>query len=499
MAVDLGLERLLSPGELSMAHADLEQKCSACHAKDQPKNSNAQCLECHEDVADDLTTKSGFHGLKPGIDGSECRLCHSEHRGKQFNIVQLSPQTFDHSFTNFELTQKHKSVPCVQCHTPNTPYRDAPQACIGCHRTDDVHKGSQGEQCDNCHSSAGWRQTQFDHSTTAFPLLGQHDTVACTQCHRGNDFKQASTQCVSCHKIDDVHLNQFGNDCKSCHNVNRWTETRFSHDTQTDFALQGAHSRLACASCHKDNTVAAELPATCNGCHQYDDVHFGQNGPDCAQCHNNERWTVSGFDHGSTAFPLNGAHQEVRCERCHVNGVRAKLRWSGCSGCHQNDDPHQQTLGKQCQHCHNERGWHQQIQFDHDLTVFPLLGGHATTACENCHEDYRFIGQGSACRSCHQNDDVHVGNLGEHCQQCHHPAGWSSWRFDHHTQTDFSLQGAHQGLECGACHGQSLETIKQFQGQCGQCHKADDIHRGAYGMDCERCHNESNFSTLQMR
>ena len=499
MAVDLGLERLLSPGELSLPHAELEQECSACHSNSQPKKTNAMCLECHEEVADDFATKRGFHGLKPGIAKSECRLCHSEHRGRQFNIVQLSPQTFDHSFTDFPLKNKHAPVRCEQCHVENKPFREAPSLCVDCHREDDVHKGSQGEQCQDCHSAAGWRQARFDHSATEFPLQGRHEQVACTQCHRSSDFKQAPTQCIGCHKIDDVHLNQFGETCQDCHSVNRWSDTQFSHAARTAFALKGAHRNLSCASCHKENTVAAELPMTCNGCHQYDDVHFGQNGKDCAQCHNNERWNDSGFDHGKTAFPLQGAHQNVRCERCHVNGVQAKLRWSGCSGCHQSDDPHQQTLGKQCQRCHNEVGWDHKIRFDHELTPFPLLGAHATTACENCHEDYRFIGHGTACGSCHQNDDIHKGNLGDQCQSCHHPAGWSSWRFDHDAQTHFPLTGAHKGLECSGCHGQSMDTIKQFQGQCGQCHKGDDIHRGAYGLDCQRCHTESNFSTLQMR
>ena len=498
-AIDLNLQRMLSPGPLSEAHQKYEKDCKSCHADFAKKSQNVLCLDCHKDVAGDIKLNSGFHGRKPGIAGSECRLCHSEHKGLKADIVQLNPHGFDHQFTDFPLAGLHAQVACNQCHDKEKKLREAPQQCIDCHRKDDIHNGSQGTECKNCHSAKGWRKTVFDHSKTDFPLHGAHTSVACNQCHRSSDFKQADTTCVSCHKIDDVHLNNFGTKCDSCHSTEKWKSTRFNHDKDTHFKLMGAHRSLQCATCHKLGTVAKELPQTCIGCHRHDDVHFGKNGEDCAQCHSNTRWSNSRFDHNTTKFPLRGAHKDARCDQCHQGNVHAPIRNTSCNGCHSADDVHKKTLGNQCRQCHNETGWHDRITFDHDLTQFPLLGMHATAACESCHENFQFAAAGSSCSSCHKADDPHKGTLGDNCGNCHHPTGWNSWRFDHDKQTDFPLQGAHSGLTCDSCHTRPPAQLKGAGKQCGSCHQADDIHRGAYGMQCDTCHDTHDFSTLHMR
>jgi hypothetical protein len=80
--------------------------------------------------------------------------------------------------------------------------------------------------------------------------------------------------------------------------------------------------------CHKPPNQETRLinvdfkaaPSQCEGCHQ--DVHgdqFVQAGvTPCTQCHNSAKWKPSLFDHDKrTEFPLQGAHQNVRCEQCH--------------------------------------------------------------------------------------------------------------------------------------------------------------------------------------
>ena len=498
-AIDLNFQRMLSPGPLSAAHQKYEKDCKSCHSDFEKKSQNNLCLDCHKDVAGDIKTGAGFHGKKPGIAGSECRLCHSEHKGLKADIVQLNQHSFDHSFTDFPLTGLHTQLSCNQCHSSGKKLREAPHQCIDCHRKDDIHKGSQGTACGNCHSASGWNKTTFDHSKTHFPLHGAHAGVSCNQCHRSSDFKQAQTACISCHKIDDVHLNSFGTQCNSCHTETRWKDTRFNHDKDTHFKLLGAHKQLQCAACHTMGTIARDLPQTCVGCHRNDDAHFGKNGDNCGQCHNNVRWSNSRFDHSKTRFPLHGAHQQVRCEQCHLGNVHAPIKNFSCAACHNEDDVHKKSLGEQCQQCHNESGWRDHIRFDHDLTQFPLLGMHATVACESCHDNFQFTATTSTCISCHKADDPHKGTLGTQCASCHHPAGWNSWHFNHDKQTRFPLTGAHAGLTCDSCHKQPLAQLKGAGNQCGQCHQADDIHRGAYGMQCDTCHDTRNFSTLHMR
>ena len=508
LAVDLNLESMLSPGKLSHAHSGSDIECKSCHEDFARHNQNNLCLSCHEKVAADITHEQGFHGRKPGLKNSECRICHTEHQGADADIVQLNPHQFPHQFTDYPLKGLHATVECAQCHKKDAAFRDAPGECVQCHKDDDVHQGKQGDTCTDCHSPEGWRKTRFDHSTTNFPLTGAHKTAECLQCHLSADYTEAKETCVSCHQLDDVHLNSFGTECDSCHNTDKWKSTRFDHQRDTDFVLKGKHRQLACATCHKPMTTPGHalvthpeinLPDTCYGCHQHDDVHFGKNGKECDQCHNNQQWKDSRFNHQDTGFPLLGAHQQLDCKQCHEDDVHARIKNKTCSGCHQQDDVHRRTLGTDCKQCHNENNWRQGIVFDHELTSFPLLGMHATTFCESCHSDFQFKGINSSCNDCHSKEDPHNGHLGTECANCHHPTGWELWRFDHNTQTDFKLEGAHQGMTCDACHQQNLESFSAQGKQCGNCHQADDVHRGAYGSQCQHCHSSDDFSELNMR
>jgi hypothetical protein len=499
LAIDLNLERMLSPGALSQAHHKYEKDCQRCHSDFKQSQQNALCVDCHKEVGQDVAAKTGYHGRKPGIANSECRLCHSEHQGLQADIVQLNTHGFPHELTDFPLQGLHQAVACQECHKSGQAFREASGQCVDCHREDDVHKGSQGQQCKDCHSADGWRKTVFDHGKTQFPLKGAHSQVACSQCHRSNDYRQAEITCVSCHKIDDVHLNTFGAQCDGCHGVEKWSGVRFNHDRDTDFKLVGAHRSAQCAACHKPYSVAKALPQSCAGCHRQDDVHFGKNGEQCSQCHGENSWGKNRFDHGKTRFPLRGAHESVRCNQCHQGNVHNPIKDTTCIACHRSNDVHKQSLGVQCQQCHRESGWHEDVQFDHELTPFPLLGRHATTACESCHENAQFAGTPFACVDCHRAQDPHRGALGKACGDCHHPTAWDSWRFNHDRQTQFPLTGAHEGLFCEGCHAESLVQLKKQGAQCGQCHQADDVHRGAYGSTCDTCHTTTDFSTLEMR
>jgi hypothetical protein len=65
----------------------------------------------------------------------------------------------------------------------------------------------------------------------------------------------------------------------------------FDHAKQARFPLDGAHAALGCRSCHRDPLPAdgvIRLPQTCGGCHRKDDVHDGEFGERCEQCHGTE-------------------------------------------------------------------------------------------------------------------------------------------------------------------------------------------------------------------
>ncbi len=143
-----------------------------------------------------------------------------------------------------------------------------------------------------------------------------------------------------------------------------------------------------------------------------------------------------------------------------------------------------------------QEAWLDGLRFHHDLTAFPLLGLHAVVSCEQCHATLAFAPLAGDCKSCHAQDDVHEGAMGEDCAACHNPAGWSLWRFDHASSTGFSLDGGHRDLACADCHPANRPALNQSKA-CVACHRADDVHKGRFGQNCDRCHLSTSFEELK--
>jgi hypothetical protein len=124
-------------------------------------------------------------------------------------------------------------------------------------------------------------------------LIGRHVTVACKDCHATSRYKDAPRDCFSCHKKEDRHKQKLGMRCETCHNSRAWTVWSFDHG-KTKFALEGAHRKVRCESCHvlpaPAGRDAAPLNGTCIACHLREDVHDGQFGTRCEQCHSVDNW-----------------------------------------------------------------------------------------------------------------------------------------------------------------------------------------------------------------
>jgi len=485
------IERLVSPGKLSDAHMEQEKVCSSCHASFNKKAQSQLCRDCHEEVDADIRLGTGFHGKSPDVSGVECKACHTEHEGRNFDIVRLEKTAFDHTLTDFRLDDKHADVDCADCHKADERYAKAPHECVACHREDDPHFGRLGEDCVSCHSAKGWDDVTFDHGTTSFALLGAHAKVECTACHKGQTWKGVGTECVDCHKSDDAHDGSFGADCASCHEEASWTEVRFNHDT-TGFRLVGKHSTIKCESCH-DAGKPDPAPQTCIGCHRPDDVHKGRNGTDCKTCHSARGWKQVTFDHASTGFALLGRHASAKCESCHTKPVSEWTPSDQCIDCHRRDDEHQGLLGPDCASCHDETGW-AQVRFRHDIdTGFTLFGKHETAECAACHKaPITEVVPSASCASCHRQDDPHKGQLGDGCGSCHSVDSWTEQvRFDHEF-TEFPLLGKHVLVNCGDCH--VTKAFLDVTSACKDCHGKDDIHKGSLGPDCAACHNPKGWA-----
>jgi hypothetical protein len=55
--------------------------------------------------------------------------------------------------------------------------------------------------------------------------------VACEACHqapapRGKTIAAVGSNCINCHRGEDVHDNQFGNRCEQCHVSESWKKLK---------------------------------------------------------------------------------------------------------------------------------------------------------------------------------------------------------------------------------------------------------------------------------
>ncbi len=496
------LERVVMPGPVISGHAEYESECESCHARFSRGRQRDLCLDCHTEIAEDFATSTGFHSLSPDIDSdTHCAECHSEHNGRDADIVGLVVDEFDHDFTDFPLRDSHLEPVCDDCHTQAAPFHDvAGTQCFDCHAEDDQHMGNLGNECADCHRETEWADAFYDHETSSgYALTGSHADIDCVSCHVDEVYVETPTECVGCHRDDDTHMGTNGPECQDCHRTTEWADSLFDHFDRTGFALTGGHFDVDCESCHTGNKFEVALSTECYDCHAEDDAHDGINGTACADCHQVTVWTEVLFDHERDAdFALNGAHADIECASCHVEPVADALPATDCYGCHADDEPHELQLGEDCAACHAELEWTQDVRFDHDFTIFPLLGRHDEIACEDCHATPAFHDADEECIDCHLEDDAHEARLGRECADCHAPIDWTLWSFDHNARTDFRLEGAHESLQCESCHRTPAPDGQIALSQsCASCHRSDDVHRGEFGNDCAECHTSVSFADLR--
>ena len=226
-------ERLIMPGPLIKGHAKLEAECSNCHKLMSKEAQDQLCQDCHKPIAADRASGRGYHGKSKEVGAHACRHCHSDHKGRDADIVRLDLDMFDHAATNFALVGRHVGVACEGCHKLDVTFRKAPSVCKDCHDKASPHRGQTGNECQSCHNEKGWREIRFDHEKTKFPLTGAHADVGCKACHGDARYKDVATACVACHKEQDKHKGQRGEKCEGCHTTKAWSQVAFDHAKDT--------------------------------------------------------------------------------------------------------------------------------------------------------------------------------------------------------------------------------------------------------------------------
>lgn len=508
----------ISPGDLSQPHAHLEgiSNCTQCHSVGK-QVAREKCLACHKEIKAEINEKRGYHASAE-VGQKNCAICHSDHHGRTFDMKRLNKKTFNHNLTGFVLKGVHAKQECTACHKPafiKDPnlkkrlgtYLGLNQQCLSCH--DDYHQGRLSSRCSDCHNFNSFKKaTGFDHSKTKFPLLGQHQKVACVECHHfeiqnGKKYQHFKglqfANCTACHT--DVHQNKFGQDCKRCHTEESFHFNKsmkaFNHD-KTDFPLIGEHTKVDCKQCHTSGNMTTPIKhKQCQDCHKdYHQNEFTQkNGtrPDCSQCHTNNGFSPSTFsiENHNKKFVLEGAHLATSCTSCHKKTDHWTFRKMGknCVDCHKNEHAGMMDErfmpNQNCALCHNVSSWHVE-KFDHNQTGFALNGKHAAIDCAQCHyaknekgiRAQQFKHLSKECENCHK--EPHAGQFAisgkTNCTACHGTDTWKNSRFDHNTAR-FKLDGAHAQVKCEECHPLvNNEKGKYIQYKfndisCASCHK----------------------------
>ncbi len=575
--------RRMGAGERARTWLGLSTACASCHEDRHRPSLGARCEQCH-DAREWRRVSSGFDHSRTrfplrggharvacdrchtranasdpmtfrGVAFERCVDCHRDpHGGRMTGRLTCegchtesawNTLTFDratHGDGRFELSGGHADPPCTRCHGEHLD-REVERACASCH--DDPHRPSLGERCEQCHSTSTWlrsrgraRDPSRDfHDRTAYPLRGEHVTVACDRCHSprlpaSRRFRPiAHDTCATCHR--DPHQGELSaradhGACESCHAVEGWRPVRYEREdhARTRFPLEGAHEAVACQSCHPASPRAPGFrreSIACVGCHA--DVHAGQffsagrNPTGCVACHSLGGWIPSTFDaarHAAAGFELSGAHN-VRCGRCHASpGANQPARYVGtpsdCGACHH--DAHEaQFAGRACVTCHRGDRFAPAPNFDHARTTFALTGAHVFAGCNGCHLRaqrpearnavvYRL--PSNACASCHEGPHGRTGdrasarevalfNETRDCARCHDASRWSSLTatpaFDH-ANARVPLVGGHSAVPCARCHTGARAMPEMAQ--CNLCH--EDRHRGQLGSSCERCHTPRTWT-----
>jgi len=518
----------ISPGPLARPHERLEgsANCLKCH--DRQGVAPEKCLACHTLLADRIASGQGLHARS---DYRDCKRCHVDHQGREFELVfwgDRGRDRFDHGLAGWPLEGKHGRVACDDCHRKHAR-RTAAQlaaggaapdtllgletACKACH--EDEHRGQFGKRdCAACHTAKAWKPaTGFDHGRAAFPLEGRHADVRCDACHTREPGEHGTRRyvgiafgdCSSCHK--DPHRGRFGPTCASCHAGGTWVprlRAGFDHD-RTRYPLRGRHRAVACEGCHRAGRSYRLPHGSCTDCHA--DAHQGQlaaraDHGRCESCHDVNGFVPARFgpeEHAQTAYPLIGAHLAVPCDACHTRrthrgskSMRFRLPSTRCADCH--DDRHRGELDRYakvegCEGCHVVASW-RQTRFDHSRARFALDGAHARVACARCHptvdegtprERPRLSGVPSACQGCHR--DPHAGQLTRAglrspCERCHTASDWKATRFDHSRDSAYALDGAHRRVPCAGCHKTEIRAsavvvrYRPLGTRCKDCHGA---------------------------
>jgi hypothetical protein len=354
-----------------------------------------------------------------------------------------------------------------------------------------------------------------------FPIVGgNHDGVACIECHAPEQQSFKEFSCVGCHEheqelMDTTH-NGFEDylynsvSCYACHPRGDIGE-EIPH-LEFPIRVPSPHADVSCAECHTDPNNREVIG--CIGCHEHTVAPMGRvhNGmPDyqwqsnrCLFCHE------GGINPGlleHTFFPTAAetVHEEVSCAECHAKQeAREQL---ACITCHE----HEQEPMDEAHGAINEYLWesascflcHPQAQVPGELLhdFFPIQppAAHEGIGCIDCHADEENRSS-TTCITCHDHeqtatDMIHAGIPdyaydSPSCLFCH-PGSEPTGLINHGDYFPIDPPAAHEEITCRECH---LDPADRDAVGCISCHEHEQqpmatVHQDidGYAWDSPSC------------
>jgi hypothetical protein len=220
------------------------------------------CLDCHVERGLDaeLTDCAACHvGLHEPVPGMDCNDCHVS--AEAWAILDAAAHTV-------ELEGRHAEVACFDCHQGDA--QPLAYECALCHEA--PAGGHYGDDCEACHTPAGFQQAQLPSHPVA--LVGMHQSAPCSGCHGEGDGGEVVplTDCEACHVRPDDHLS--GN-CDYCHTPDGWVSSAgflVSLAPEVGHDLEG---RTDCLMCHLPDGEVSPAPSN----------HGDYTNPQCGLCH----------------------------------------------------------------------------------------------------------------------------------------------------------------------------------------------------------------------
>jgi hypothetical protein len=420
----------LDPARVSLAIANKDTDCKACHIVDTYGH-----IELH--------TVQDFDSLVPDS-VNLCSPCH---------VTQTTPPTQP----PYNLWQTHMSK--------NTTSYPSGMNCASCHEAGQGGKlgalvlqvinrpsSPANRECTACHGF-GYHPDQ-DQKHTATNIGTVYRDYSCTNCHQQSIIDEHSKPtsstpvqgCGACHPNPVSSATPWNYSCSQggCHGI-----TTGPGSVHTDDSLKHASASSDCISCHAAdvsvlhmNTVAANNTDSCGVSNLYGECHTSNAAlpvtTDCQVCHPGK--TTANHGYNITQHATSSSPTGCFASSCHNSDLKTEHigKWAAlgltsvCDVCHTVLAGRTQTWAKEvkpwdktCNDCHGTSPHELRVPYsacvsachEHSVSEVHGEGDHKSTACTTCHG-----ANAPGCVSCHEHSvsEIHGEHNGKaSCDTCH--------------------------------------------------------------------------------